>query len=656
MSVWNSSLSESERHSLALQLNPSRIAIADFLQTLGDPSWRVRRAALENVSRFSGDPLLVEGLVRSLSNQDNAGLRNAASDALVQLGESSLDGLTLTVKSSDPDVRKFAVEGLGLIGGRRAERALLAVLEDPDSNVQAAAAEALGRIGGSDTVISILRVLEERGGDLHVATYILDALANLRAQVPLSRLERFREVLVLRRSLYELLGFADDVEAVPWLIEGASQGSRGNRAAAIVALGRLSQSGKCERTIRAAVAADDPVREFVLKALRDDEDDVRAAAVRIVQTLGDPRWVPEVLDACACRSNVELGFQVAMELGAEVVGHLLDSIYDVGVESRVLFLEVVESLGERRHVVELLELAESLETRSAEAAIRVIGTLGDADAVEALIALLSRVDPDLERQVAQAIIELGRRYPDVTAAQVAQEIASAGVRPAWLMVLGSIGRQADICQVRYALNHHQESVRIAAYHAAHDYGARFPIEHLIFGVSDESPEVRAAAARALGNHRVQLAVDVLLAAAKDRDSRVAAEALKALGEMEGFDVVGTVRLAICSSDPILALAALSALSRLNPPGLSEWLAAVLDHTDPEVVREAVTVSAVLPGIDATPLLLRGLEHRFWAVRRASAAELARRDASVPSDLLHSRLGQEREPLVLELLRGLRTTL
>ncbi|MEO1175085.1 MAG: HEAT repeat domain-containing protein, partial [Myxococcota bacterium] len=143
MSRWDPGLSEPDRHAVAVAMDPQRFAVPDYIRALADPSWRVRKAALRHVRHYSSDPAFVDSLVLSLSSEENAGLRNAASEALVQLGAAAVSSLANSLAEGSVDVRKFVVEALGLIGGDGAERALYTALEDTDLNVRAAAAEAL---------------------------------------------------------------------------------------------------------------------------------------------------------------------------------------------------------------------------------------------------------------------------------------------------------------------------------------------------------------------------------------------------------------------------------------------------------------------------------------------------------------------------------
>ncbi|MEM6732156.1 MAG: HEAT repeat domain-containing protein, partial [Myxococcota bacterium] len=410
MNNWDPGVSEPDRHARAFVIDPTDTSAKVYLEILADPSWRVRKAALARVTEFIRTDGLIEGLVQSLASEDNAGLRNAASDALVRIGEASMDDLRRGLASEDVDQRKLVVEAVGLIGGAEAESALLQAMDDADVNVRASAAEALGRTGGSRAAQHVLAALGRYGSDLQSAAYLLDALAMTHASVPLGQIRGFWNTPALRRSLYPVLGNSRDRDALPLLLEGIVSGSRGNRAAAVLALDVLMDATETSEQVGEALRVSQRSKESVLGLLDYDDDEVVSAAVRILVALELPELAPRILEACACRTNIQVAMDALRSLGSEVVRPLLSDIYRVGIEARVSFLEAVELLGRSSDVAELLEIAEFTELRTAEAAVRAVGRIGDDHAVDGLAELLRRAkSEELEELVAHAIAEVGRR-------------------------------------------------------------------------------------------------------------------------------------------------------------------------------------------------------------------------------------------------------
>src|SRR5512141_62081 len=121
-----------ERREAAVDLSRSgRGAVPLLLRALGDTDWRVRKTAVEGLVALGGDDVTT-GLVRRLSAEDNAGARNSAIEALVQIGAAAVGPVMPLLDTADPDVRKFAVDVLGDIRDVRAVPRLIEKLKDAD--------------------------------------------------------------------------------------------------------------------------------------------------------------------------------------------------------------------------------------------------------------------------------------------------------------------------------------------------------------------------------------------------------------------------------------------------------------------------------------------------------------------------------------------
>ena len=126
---------------------PAAEAVAPLVDSLGDPSWRVRKAAVERLTALEDVSGPVRALVPALADGENPGRRNAALEALMRFGAAAVPVLLEASHDADVDVRKQAVDALAAIGAPAAAQRLAELLGDPDANVRAAAADALGAIG-----------------------------------------------------------------------------------------------------------------------------------------------------------------------------------------------------------------------------------------------------------------------------------------------------------------------------------------------------------------------------------------------------------------------------------------------------------------------------------------------------------------------------
>lgn len=649
---------ETTRHKAALELDPgSEDGLRDLMCFLGDPTWRVRKAAVAASRRFAEHPELPSSLIVGLASEENAGLRVACAEALVVLGEAAVSNLRVALATTDQDQRKFVVEALGAIGTPGAGTALLGSLDDADENVRAAVADALGRIGGADVVEELRRRLNrglESSGDVQLAAHILVALCTARAKLDFEELRVWFEKPGFERFVYPLLGMCRDLEAVAPLARGIASGSRGKRSAAVQALAALLADLPVagEERLRAAVRSVDGAEDKLFESLNAEEDELAEAATKLLGILGDPAIAPKILQAAACRPFVQAAVEATHRMGEKVVQPLMKAMAEAGGEERVLFLEVVESLGSGSVAADLLPLATGQETRTAEAAVRALEKLGGKEAIEPLMDLVRREEEELGRQTALALSSIGSRHPEAVAEAIRKAIDSGDMRPAWLFVLGALGRDQDRDHVSSALHHSSAAVRCAAIEAALSFHHRVDEQALIFSLADENMSVRCAAANALGAYRSRNACEALLAATRDSNSGVAAAAVRALGGMEDPRVAPTLMAAAAGSSSVMAIAALQSLFRQNPPGLESAVNKALKHVDPEVVREALNATMRLDRDAAATMLATALGHRSWHVRLAAAEILASRRLTVPEALVQERLALEGETLVIEALEQL----
>ncbi|OGQ90997.1 MAG: hypothetical protein A2289_00800 [Deltaproteobacteria bacterium RIFOXYA12_FULL_58_15] len=628
-------------------------AIAVLLDLLGDSHWRVRKAAVVAAARFSTDANLPSKLVDGLASRDNAGLRNACAEALVCLGRPVVAMLMETLPTQDADHRKFVVEALGLIGTAEARAALIAQLGDDDVNVRAAVAEALGHIGGTEAIEPLKAMLVSKDTELLHRVYILQALVSCGETIPFDEIQQWLGQRVLERQVLALLGRCADDRAIAPLLEGVVASSRETRAVGVCALAELladlkgKDTGVVARTLAAGVA-----REAVLEALADPDDDVLKAAVSVLAATGDPGLAPTILLRCACRNVVEAGVRAVISMGSPVVKPLLEAFDSAPIEARVLFLEVIELVGDSISVPVLLEIAMGPDTRSSEAALRVVGKLAGVDVLPALMRVVREGVPEIAHVAAMSMCAIGRREADAVGDSVVANWMSGEVNPEWLVVLGGLSRDVDIEVIAGATHHRDPDVRCAAIDAARSYGTSFDEENVIMLLTDEHARVRASAARALGCYRSDTALAALLAASQDADPWVVAEAVLSLGGVGGDQAVRVLKDAAGSSVAPIAIAALKSLFRLNPPQLEAAVEKALAHADPEVVREAIAASVRLYPDRARELLGDSLRSRYWNVRAAAAEALVNRSMVLPVEQVGALLIAETEPLVQESLERL----
>ncbi|MCX7984319.1 MAG: HEAT repeat domain-containing protein [Bacteroidetes bacterium] len=150
------------RRQIAEQLSgvDSYVAIAALANALRDENKGVRDAAERSLIAI-GNEHVARSVVDYLLDT-NISLRNTAAEILIKLGTCSINAVLPYLYDADHDVRKFAVDILGVIGDSSPVEHLIPFLNDPDDNVVFSTVEALGNIGSQRAVRDLQRIYEHR--------------------------------------------------------------------------------------------------------------------------------------------------------------------------------------------------------------------------------------------------------------------------------------------------------------------------------------------------------------------------------------------------------------------------------------------------------------------------------------------------------------
>lgn len=205
---------------------------------------------------------------------NNIEVRNLAGDVLIKLGTSSAAVLWDYARDSDYDVRKFAIDIIGLIGTEADVPILIAGLQDSDANVRVSAAEALGNI---KSPYSILHLIEAFKTDDEMKIPIIEALGKIGGEDA----ENF---------LLETLSSEDDMYLQTACIDAlslcGSQIGISNRLSELLPSAPTELQGiilktMCAISFRLEVPVELPydLRYIAYNAIEDEDPDIQAAGL-----------------------------------------------------------------------------------------------------------------------------------------------------------------------------------------------------------------------------------------------------------------------------------------------------------------------------------------------------------------------------------------
>ncbi len=348
-----------------------------------------------------------------------------------------------------------------------------------------------------------------------------------------------------------------------------------------------------------------------------DSPDVqqRRRAVKELSRFENPRTIGPLV--WILRDNdedvVNLAVEALAKLGEPAVKPLLTALRG----STSMRWAATRALGKIWGLVDVVKLGNSKSNSARQEAAVALGKLGDARAVEPLIAIFKESDWEVKRSAAEALVEL--RGSAVEPLIAALKERNEYVRESAAGVLGQLGAQLEDTALRARM-----------------------VEPLIAALKDSDWRVRENVAEALGKLGDAPAVEPLIAALKDSVSFVRESAVKALGEL-GVQLVDTVPrawmvepliAALKDSDKDVRENAAEALGKLGDVRAVEPLIAALKDSDTQVRKSAAKALGELGDARAVEPLIAALKGNYSSVRKNVAEALGRLgDARVAEPLI-----------------------
>ncbi len=639
------------RATLKLGQDFDKIPLEQIMLALGDSSWRVRKCAAEAMSRIGSDPALIAKLVAALGEDDNAGLRNSASEVLVYVGSPAVDSLLTRLREGSKDERKLAADILGDIGDRRAVGHLTDSLSDSDENVRAAAAEALGMLGDREVAGRLVELLRSDG--LLVQLSCLDALDRLNAEAPWELLKELAAVGPLRPGLFRLMGKLADEEVLPILMEGLLARGRVERASAAHSLAEQYLLSDKHRRIEIQVAvarvASDGMVSHLRSLLDSSSSDDREAAVLIFGWSGREDVVDDLIRAAADESLVDLVYEAILLIGPKAAPGLENLIDQVGRVEKTLIMSLLGHFARPSSVAMTIDLSLSDEPEVAEAAQHALAKIGNASVVSTLVSYLKRNFEFHPGGVIAALITLGARFHDEVVEAIRpllQEDRTSLRRPSAEIFCG-VARKTDMDEINHLLQDEDEQIRSVALDSLGRIGEESALERLRFALTDESPRVRTSAARALGIRDDPVARKVLQIALADPEPWVVREALASLGKSGDVSMVGAIKGFVGDPNGLVAMEAVRALNELGGRQTPDWLEEASRHPDSEVVKEVLNGCHHWPIDVARPILIKALADEHWDVRVAATKKIGILGDQEAVSAVYERMRDENDDLVRE---------
>jgi cyclophilin family peptidyl-prolyl cis-trans isomerase/HEAT repeat protein len=454
---------------------------------------------------------------------------------------------------------------------------LVALLDDGEGRIRRRAALAIGRVGLVDGIPALVRRLSDSEPEVRqIAAFALGLIGDKRAQAPLVAALN-DPVPIVKGAAAEALGLIGDASAAPAIAQ---------MAAAFMDAGALN-----------------PLPDDTVDAARDTP----ASAVRL-----------------AMYALVRLNAYDAL------AGVMLDA----GGQPKVRWWPLayaLQRLGDRRALPALLTLLQDTHLYTRAFAAKGLGAMAQPAAAAALRPLVSAPE---EAVAIEAIRSLARLKDGGAAAAILAVVREPNAPPLRRLeavtALGLIGAAGASVTATDALvdllGDRNASIRAAAVRSLAELDGEGFMPILSGLDADSEWRVRASLASVLAILPRDLGLPRLRLMLSDEEPRVIPSVLAAIAKLHPQDAADIMLDRLTHADPVVRAAAAQAIGELKPPRGAAALVAAYDRgvADDSYVARTAALSALAAygAADATPVLVRALGDKDWAVRRRAATLLA----------------------------------
>ncbi len=239
------------------------------------------------------------------------------------------------------------------------------------------------------------------------------------------------------------------------------------------------------------------LQDIITPATGDPIDQVRMAALTALATCGDASTIDLLAEHAANSSGEE------QKIARNSLYLIKDPAADQYISDKVaqaplaIKSELILALGERQiasAVDPLFTLTSDNESRIRRAAIKALGDLAASERIQEMIDVLKTAQTPSEREEAiLAVTRVSNKLPEETRVDPvlsALKNAKPENRMALLRVLGRLGNERGLPELRLALQDKDQEIVIAAVRATTDWPNADPIADL-YGVAKEGKDTRS---------------------------------------------------------------------------------------------------------------------------------------------------------------------
>lgn len=617
---------------------------------LGDPNWRVRKAAVESILSLPAERV-VPTLVHALYDPENAGKRNSAFESLVKLGPPVLPHIYDHLVDEDPDVKLALISLLGEIPNRNSAPHLIYYLSHDNVNIVSAAISSLGNLRDAGNLPVLVDLFQRQ--DDWLWFHLIEALSGIGGPAAATKLTELYEHPRYRKAVLRSFGRMGDLNTVSFLLERLADPSA-PMGAVMESLGQIYNANMPEamlarhhREVVRLIQLYFPMGALSRLEMAWDEGKVpeRRGMLLMSGALADLSLLDRVLSELANPYLQRDAFSAALSFGTSAARALISRLNNTPtMDQRLLLIRLLAAAGGADSVVPLLNQAYDEDVQIRMEALSALGEVDDPRCLQKLVSVLKEPDVAFHETALRAIEKLARLHPEHRARLAAAGASMRGdeeecVRCAGYSLLAE-SIPGDTTQLLPGLRDGAPAVRQAAVRIVGRAGGPEVFQSLLPMLGDPSAKVRRAVISTLGREVLARQPEILITSLSDPDVWVRAETafylaqstdpaiskslLRALeedelpvrlGALRGLAEVGcgmlfrsVLDLATAASSPVEARqAALAALAKSGRPDAVKAITdAMADHRW-EIRSTAIGLMGASRDRHFIPILLRELE-------------------------------------------------
>jgi HEAT repeat protein len=643
---------ESRREAvLALKDRPKGVAAEDFarllLRAMQDQSWRIRKTAVDVLIGYYPIESFINGLIKLLYIDDNAGARNSAIEVLIKLGKKATGFLMEAFKTPNADVRKFIIDIIGEIKDKRSLSLLVEALKDEDENVKASAVEHLGAMEEPSVVGVLIEILWS--SDLWTAYPAVEALGRIGDPKAVPALVEATGKKTLREPAIRALGKVADGSVLPHIVPFVEDRSKAVQHEALCALELLYHKGVAEGFISDALREHFGGRtsDVLIEHAKSSRTDVKGSAILLLGLLKDERTLGQLLEMSEDKEFADDVKKAMLFIGREKPEALLplfmqeNDIYlrfmcDVAMEvASPVFFDIIKVLAQHEdgHIKALAALC--------------LSNIGDIRAVELIKPLMLDPYPDVQEAAVKALAGL-REGIDTSEFISMMKGEDPVLRKNVALLLGEMGSSEAVSALGFAMKDEDENVRKAVVTALSKMESKQSMEHLLIALTDEDASVRAMVAMALGQLGETSAFEHLSLLLNDSNDMVKVSSIKALGMLGDDRAVLKLIEMLYIENGFVVTTAMESIGRLGGEQARGALMHMLGSDDAEFRRTAIRGLAGFENVEH--VIVPFLRDGDWATRIAAVEALRRHPGDNVTREVEMLYDFEEDPVVKKALK------